>query len=60
MELLYFWNFFLDNYKPLMIAKKQHCKGDPYRFSGFQDPLVQSGIQIAIVLLLYKDNYVIE
>ena len=43
-----------------MIAKKQHCKGDPYRFSGFQDPLVQSGIQIAIVLLLYKDNYVIE
>ena len=31
------------------------CKGEPYRFSGQQDPLVQTDTQTQILLLLYKD-----
>ena len=31
--------------------EKLPCKGEPYRFSGYQDPLVQTNI----LLLYYKD-----
>ena len=35
--------------------EKLHCKGEGYRFSGYQDPLVHKDRYTLILLLLYKD-----
>ena len=35
--------------------EKLHCKVEPYRSSGYQDPSLHTDILINILLLLYKD-----
>ena len=35
--------------------EKLHCKGEGYRFSGYQDPSVHKDRYTLIMLLLYKD-----
>ena len=35
--------------------KKPHCKGEPYKFSRYQNPSLLTDRQIKILLLLYND-----